>query len=56
MVTPLRGSSLVGLTGSWARARSSTAIWSAAVLEPALPGRRTVASASLVLASQHPSG
>jgi site-specific DNA recombinase len=34
--------------GSWARARSITSIWSAAVLEPALPGRRIPASASPV--------
>jgi len=25
--------------GSWASARSTTSMWSAAVLEPALPGR-----------------
>jgi len=33
-----------------------TATWSAAVLEPALPGRRMAARASLVLSTQHPSG
>ena len=37
-----------GSTGNWARAASSTVTWSAAVPEPALPGRKIPAKGSPV--------
>ena len=54
--SPLSGSAFFVLTGSWARAASSTAMWSVAVLDPALPGRSTPASASLVASRKHSKG
>lgn len=42
-----------GVLGSWPRAWSRTAMWSAAVLLPARPVRRIPARASLVLSRKH---
>lgn len=46
----------LGSTGSWASAASKTLTWSVAVLEPALPGRSSPASASPVASRQAGSG
>jgi len=43
-------------SGIWASATSVTVMWSAAVLDPALPGRSRVASASPVLSHQAVNG
>ena len=44
------------LGGICARARSITVLWSAAVFEPAFPGRNSIANASRVSSAYAPSG
>jgi hypothetical protein len=56
MATPPVGSMPSGATGSWAKASSSTSMWSSTSWAAALPGRSSMASASLVASQKQARG